>query len=129
MSTAPIFVVGTPRSGTTLTSHVIGNHSVVFMAGPTQFLKDIYARRRELGDPAESMAARQAIVARLKTIYVRYNIDTDQARLDRMFRDTDLEQRLLAATSYRSILVIFMESQMRWEGKDRWANHVPRDLF
>jgi hypothetical protein len=129
MSTAPIFVVGTPRSGTTLTSHIIGNHSFIFVAGPTHFLQDIYVRRHELGDPAESVAVRQAIVERLKSIYARYDIDTGQARIDRMFRETDIEGRLLAATSYREILVTFMESQMRWEGKSRWANHVPHDLF
>jgi len=50
-NTNPIFVVGTPRSGTILTAKILGRHSHIFMPGETHFFDDIYSRRIELGNP------------------------------------------------------------------------------
>lgn len=125
----PIFVVGPPRSGTTLTARILGSHSGIFMPGETQFFSDIYARRRDLGDPASDVEVRRRIIHRLTDLYRRYNALGDQARVDRLFAETDMAARLAEQTSYAAIFRTFMEARASFENKRRWGNQVPRDLF
>lgn len=125
----PIFVIGTPRSGTTLTARIVGNHPNVFMPGETHFMHDIYARRAQLGDPSDP-AARQRILSRLFTLYGRYNTRLDQTRVEQVFSDAQaLEQLRASSTSYRNLLQSFMEPQARFRGKIRWGNNAPKDVF
>jgi hypothetical protein len=127
---APIFVVGTPRSGTTLTARILGRHSSVFIPGETHFFDDIYARRQELGEPAEARAA-AAIAARLSTLYERFNEPADQQRLQALGGEAALRQLLgTSCHTYGDVLSRFMQFQMRqYPGKRCWGNHVPKDIF
>ena len=129
MKGSPIIVVGTPRSGTTLTARLLDRHSSIRMPGETPFLRDIFSRRDQIGDPKTDREARARIVERLKTLYAQYNIGPLQAVIDRLLAESDLEERLLAAESYAEAFAIFMEAQMRDAGKRRWGNDFPGDLF
>ena len=83
-----------------------------------------------MGDPAAEPAAAKAIAERLYTIYRRNHISADnQERVDNLLTETDLADRLSAAQSYQESYAIFMDYQMKFAGKYRWGNHVPRDLF
>ena len=125
---SPIFVVGTPRSGTTLTARLLGNIDSMFMPGETHFLEDIYSRRTKLGPPQDAVVANR-IGLRLATLYVRYNEHDDQRRVDGLL-DGGLVQHVLAdCTTYKAVFERFMTAQMTALGKSRWGNHVPRDLF
>ena len=127
--TAPIFVVGTPRSGTTLTARILGRHSRLFMPGETHFFDDVYARARELGDPADR-SVRLAIAQRMHTIYDRFYEQEDQQRVTRLFPTVqDLAAELDGCTGYDCLFDRFMYLQMQAEGKQRWGNNAPRDLF
>ncbi len=126
---APVFVVGTPRSGTTLTAKILGRHSHLFMPGEVHYFEDILARRRELGDPG-APGSRDAILERLLTIFGRYNEPADQQRVEALFSDPERRRELEdACGGYREIFSAFMEIQARNEGKVRWGNNTPRDLF
>ncbi len=129
MST-PIFVVGTPRSGTTLTARILGRHSGIFMPGETHFFDDIYARRQELGDPREAQATR-AIAMRLSTLYERFNEPADQQRIQALGGEEALSQLLRApCRTYGEILSRFMQFQMpQTPARLRWGNNVPKDIF
>jgi hypothetical protein len=124
----PIFVVGPPRSGTTLTARILGRHSRIFMPGETHFFDDIYARRRELGDLTNPGSV-QRVIARLTTLYERFNEKLDQERVDNLLRTAGFVDRLSGCRSYKEILTCFMEMQMRLVGKGRWGNNVPKDIF
>jgi tetratricopeptide (TPR) repeat protein len=54
---SPIFIVGLPRSGTTLVERIIGGHSQVHAAGELQALPEAVrlASQRELGGPARGL--------------------------------------------------------------------------
>ena len=126
---APVFIMGTPRSGTTLVAKILGRHSRLFMPGETHFFDDIYARRNELGEPQDP-AARHRILQRLSTLYARYNEPEDQERIQKLFADPAVVEGLkVSCRTYRDILSAFMELQMRSAGKVRWGNNVPKDLF
>jgi hypothetical protein len=125
MKTAPIFVVGTPRSGTTLTARILDMHPAIFMPGETHFMEDIHYRRDELGPPTGPAA-----LARLRTLYGRYNEPPDQVRVDALWRDSDFLTRLCeGVTTYEALFERFMRLQAEAAGKRRWGNNVPRDLF
>ena len=128
LSSSPIFVVGTPRSGTTLTARILGNHPAIFMPGETHFIEDVYSRRYDLGDPADEHA-REHIVERLGTLYGRFNEPADQRRIDRLLESDGLAEALGQAATYRDLFDVFMNRQMTAEGRRRWGNQVPRDLF
>ncbi|MFM7591048.1 MAG: tetratricopeptide repeat protein, partial [Isosphaeraceae bacterium] len=50
-STRPIFVVGLPRSGTTLTEQILASHSAVFGAGELTVVNDVFEKlRKSRGD-------------------------------------------------------------------------------
>lgn len=125
----PIFIVGTPRSGTTMTARILGNHPHFFMPGETQFMHDIYARREQLGDPRDP-AARERILERLSSLYRRYNSAFDQGRYDQVFADpAAVEQLRAACIDYAQLFDTFMQLQARFRGKIRWGNNSPKDVF
>ncbi len=126
----PIFIVGTPRSGTTLTAKILGRHSRLFMPGETHFFDDIYARRQELGDPQDSQAA-AGIAARLSTLYERFNEPADQQRLTNLGGEEALRRELgTSCHTYGEVLSRFMQFQMHQNPmKTRWGNNVPKDIF
>jgi hypothetical protein len=125
----PIFVVGTPRSGTTLTAWILGRHSRIFMPGETHFFEDVFARRGELGD-IEDIHTRRKIIDRLATVYDRYYEPKDQQRVDALLASPKGREALLAPyRCYCEVLSRFMEMQMEHEKKARWGNHTPRDVF
>ena len=66
-NTSPIFVIGAPRSGTTLTANILGRHPNIFMPGETHFFDDIYHRKSKLGNPSDEIN-REAIIKRLSKL-------------------------------------------------------------
>ncbi len=126
----PIFIVGTPRSGTTLTAKILGRHSRLFMPGETHFFDDIYARRHELGEPQETHSA-AGIATRLSTLYERFNEPADQQRIIALGGEDALRCELgTSCRTYGEVLSRFMQFQMRHHPtKIRWGNNVPKDIF
>ena len=126
---SPIFIVGTPRSGTTLTARILDKHSSIFIPGETHFFDDIWARRKELGREFDQ-SCRFKILERLKTLYGRYNESDDQARVAALLDDMQVRDNLSNNwNSYTDVFSSFMEMQMLHEGKKRWGNNTPRDIF
>jgi Sulfotransferase family len=121
---SPVFVVGPPRSGTTLTARLLGELPRLFMPGETHYLEDIYHRHAEPG--AEHLAD---ILARLRTLYARFEEPDDQQRIERLWQSAAFERRLRACRTHAEMLDAFMTLQAASAGKSRWGNQVPRDVF
>ena len=77
----PIFIVGTPRSGTTLAAKILGHHSNVFMPGETHFFDDIFSNSTEFGSLKYSDSINKVSV-RLFDLYGRYYEPDDQQRIE-----------------------------------------------
>lgn len=126
---SPIFVVGAPRSGTTLTARILGKHPRIFMPGETHFFDDIFLRQNELGH-LDDTDARAKVIDRLATLYERYNEPKDQQRINNLFASMGMREALIAPyKNYCEVMTRFMEIQMRHEQKARWGNNAPRDIF
>jgi len=127
---APIFIVGTPRSGTTLIARILGKHPDIFMPGETHFFFDIHAKRKQFGELEHDNVARQLVTERLLNIYRRYNEPNDQRRVDRMVEESVFAEQLTdGCRSYEEMFSKFMQLQMLSEGKRRWGNNAPKDIF
>lgn len=126
---APVFVVGTPRSGTTLTAQILDRHPTLLMPGELHFFEDVYARQSSFGDLSQP-SARARCVERMLGIYGHFNQALDQERIEALFADAGRRQRLeSAAVSYRGLLDEFMAIQVEAAGKQRWGNNTPKDIF
>ena len=123
---SPVFVVGPPRSGTTLTARLLGGLPQLFMPGETHFLEDIYRRHEEPGDGSEPLPD---ILARLRTLYGRFDELEDQRRVDGLYESGALARALSGCRTLREIFDAFMRLQAASAGKRRWGNQVPRDVF
>lgn len=125
----PVFIVGTPRSGTTLVAKILGRHPAMFMPGETHFFDDIYSRHKDLGDPRRQ-GDNEKILERLGSLYGRFNEPTDQQRIDKLFGEESVRSRFKKeCQDYGDVLNLFMAIQAEFEGKRRWGNNTPRDIF
>jgi tetratricopeptide (TPR) repeat protein len=64
LSELPVFVIGMPRSGTSLTEQILASHPQVFGAGEVEFWDQAFAAFRDAGPASEAAAAALAKIAR-----------------------------------------------------------------
>ena len=123
---APVFVVGGPRSGTTLLSAMLAAHSS-FDCGPETHCLSRWARlgRRERGrilDPADWPARATRFVVSLslgkKPVHAMYGLSVEDVRDDLALREPSLAALLESLTAQRA----------RANGTPRWVEKTPRHL-
>ncbi len=90
----PIFVVGAPRSGTTLVGKILGQHPKIHSPGETHFFEDIWSRRQDLGQLKTEVELSVA-VARVMTLFQRYNFPETQQFVDSCVTPAALLQQTL----------------------------------
>src|SRR4051794_21581097 len=82
-SDRPVFVIGCPRSGTTLLTLMLSSHSRLAIPPETRFLMPVFRRRRSFGDltvtPNRRRLAR-AVVLRKGTKFRHLGLDADRVK-------------------------------------------------
>jgi len=125
-STAPVFVVGGPRSGTTLLSAMLAAHSA-FDCGPeTHFLsrwsRMAHSERERILDPADWPERATAYVCSLslgkKPIHPMYGLEREEIRAWLAVRPPSLASMLESLTAQRALR----------SGAPRWVEKTPRHL-
>lgn len=120
---SPIFFVGTPRSGTSLISQIIGNHPGIAVPYESYFYKTFVPWLRHYGD----LGAR-----RNRERLVRDILQTDVLRnwLPRVDRQAALERiEANGRFDFGGIVAGIMEAWCRGQGKRRWGEKTPAHLF
>jgi Sulfotransferase family len=69
------------------------------------------------------------VVARLRTLYGRYDEGRDQERVDKLLTNPVVIEQITSCHNYQQVFSCFMELQMRSMDKARWGNNVPKDIF
>ena len=110
MNNRPIFIVGSPRSGTALLRDLLRAHPRITFPGESHFIPLFY---RAYGDPRTAADA-QALGGRiLKLRWVkRWGLDLDPDS----FRD---------CRTFRSVIATLYEAWTAKEGKERWGDKTP----
>jgi hypothetical protein len=115
---APVFVVGCPRSGTTLLTLMLSSHSRIAIPPETRFLLPVFRRRREFGDLTQIRGRR-----RLARALVR--------RSGTKFRHLGLDKQVVKKAVKRSPPTIgsgigaVYRTYAAGQGKARWGDKRP----
>ncbi len=116
----PVFIVGSPRSGTTLLRKVLDRHPALAICGETRFYGDVYARRRIFGDLSDLRNRRRLVEQFLSTVRAK-RIGVDPARL---------RAKLLSdANSYQALFTCILEYYTETRGKKRCGEKTPHHAF
>ena len=113
----PVFIVGAPRSGTTLLRNMLNRHPQFAIVLETQFYNYVYLRRRAFGDLGQLSARRRFVAEYLATERMHRSGLKIEGLEDRLLRD---------ATSYRALFASLMEHYASAEGKPRWGEKSPQ---
>jgi len=116
----PIFIVGAPRSGTSLLRNMLNRHPDISMCRETGFFHYVYRRRRAFGDLSEPRNRR-----RLAQEYLSIQ------RIQRLRIDLSaLRTKLLReATSYEAFFTAMLAFAAQAQGKARFGEKTPHTRF
>jgi hypothetical protein len=125
----PIFIVGPPRSGTTLMARILNEHQEIHSPGETFFFEDIWSRRGRFGT-LESRKEMAEAVRETLSIYGRYNWTKEQAFVDQHLAPNDLTQSALdLGGGYRGLFIAYMQAMSSVKDKPHYCDDTPKHLF
>ena len=84
-SDRPVFVIGCPRSGTTLLTLMLSSHSRIAFPPETRFLLPVFRAHREFGDLREKRNRRRLarrVVRRKGTKFAHLGVEGTDASVD-----------------------------------------------
>ena len=113
---SPIFIVGAPRSGTTLLRNMLNRHPAIAICLETQFLNLIYRRRRAFGDLSDFGNRRRLVREYLATERIKaHGVDLQ------VLEDTLLRE----GVSYQALFRSFLRFYAQAHGKRRCGEKTP----
>jgi len=120
----PIFIVGAPRSGTTLLQYMLRSHpNISLPTGESHFMVPLYRNAKKFGD----LRKRENIQKVLEAMYAQSAnyLDTDlhgiQFDIERLSTEFAKEQRDTIPKIFEGLL----EKNAHGEGKKRWGDKTP----
>ena len=120
MAAPPIFIVGCPRSGTTLLRRMLDRHPALAICGATHFQRLVYSRRKAFGDISDPSKRRRLVSEYLASPPMK-EIGLDTAALaEKLSREATNYQAL-----FTSILSYYADSQ----GKPRFGEKTALHAF
>lgn len=114
---SPIFIIGAPRSGTSLLRNMLNRHPAIGLCDETYYFYYVYNRRRFFGDLSD-MNARQRLVER----YLATN------RIKRLQLDLEALSHTLIneGDSYAAFFTALLRFYARYHGKERFGEKTPQ---
>jgi hypothetical protein len=112
----PIFIVGAPRSGTTLLRNMLNRHPAIAICRETVFFDYVYRRRRTFGDLSESRNRQRLIKEYLSTQRIRL-LQMDAQALEAIL--------LREGTSYQAFFAALLRFYAITNAKGRCGEKTP----
>ncbi len=113
----PIFVVGCPRSGTTLMRRILDRHPSIAICPETQFQRLVYSRRKAFGDLGDLTNRRRLIDEYLSSRFIR------RMKLDRAALAERLQRE---GASYKAMFTTLLRYYAASQGKSRFGEKTPQ---
>ncbi|MGA2213429.1 MAG: sulfotransferase [Bryobacteraceae bacterium] len=115
---SPIFIVGGPRSGTTLLRNMLNRHPAIAICRETEFFHWVYQRRRTFGNLSDLPKRQYVVKQYLATQRVQ------RMRLDLKALEATLLQE---ATSYPAMFLSLLRFFAQAHGKRRCGEKTPHN--
>ena len=122
----PIFVVGAPRTGTTLVKEILNRHPLVHLFDEVHFFERIYDDRDAIGDMGNPRAQSHAI-QRIRAI-VR-DFGSDQRVADHLTMEVYRRRLQGEGGGYRGLLATLLKAGAELEGATYWGDSSPQDVL
>lgn len=113
----PIFIVGAPRSGTSLLRVLLNRHPSIGICDETYFFYYVHARRRAFGD-LNDRATRRHLIDRYLATHRINRLDVD--------RDALAQTLMHEGDSYESFFIALMRFYAASQGKTRYGEKTPQ---
>ncbi len=121
-----VFVVGAPRTGTTLVKEILNRHPRIHLFDEVHFFERIWEDRASLGD-LSAAASRDAAIEKVREIVRRFGSDADVA--DLLTPDAYRVKLAEAGGGYEALgRVLFTTGALR-KGKEIWGDSSPQDIL
>jgi sulfotransferase family protein len=126
----PIFVVGAPRSGTTLTSRILGEHPDIYAPGETHFFEYILPKYKcSVGFSPLDDTSLVNLANDMFTAFGRHNQES-QAEVDTLLSTSLLSKRALdEGGKCEDVYFAFMILLTEYHGSSRFCDDTPKHLF
>ena len=116
----PVFIVGAPRSGTTLLRAMLNRHPRIGLSDETYYFYYVYLRRRTFGDLANA-GNRRSLVESYGATQRMHRLKVDLPRLN---------ERLMAeGTSYPAFFATILQFYAEAQGKVRAGEKTPHHAW
>lgn len=126
---SPIFVVGAPRSGTTLTATILGQHPDIYSPGETHYFEDVWSRRASFGDLVDERSLSR-VAGRLMTLFGRFSFPETQMLVDTIMDEKALVERASSlGGGYGAMYIAFTSFLIETSGKRRICDDTPKHLY
>lgn len=124
LHTGPVFIVGAPRSGTTLLQYMLRSHPALSLpTGESHFFVPLYRNAAQYGDLSQAENVRRV----LQAMYMQSAdfLDTDLHGIK--FDIQQLTQEFVAEgrRTMRDLITGLFEKNAAGEGKRRWGDKTP----
>lgn len=122
----PVFVVGAPRTGTTLTKEILNRHPDIHLFDEVHFFERIWDERGRIGDLSSPRSQAEG-VRRMRDIVARYG--SDQAVNDLLTTEEYRRRLLEQGRRYRNLFRILLQAGAGLRGASIWGDSSPQDIL
>ncbi|MAF27101.1 MAG: sulfotransferase [Gemmatimonadota bacterium] len=122
----PVFVVGSPRTGTTLAKEILNRHPRIHLLDEVHFFERILDDRARLGDLSEDASLDRAI-ERIRWIVAEYG--SDPLLADVLGPDVYRDRVRAAGGDYRALLEVLLRTGADLKHADFWGDSSPQDIL
>lgn len=126
MTASPVFVVGAPRTGTTLTMEILNRHPRIHLFDEVHFFERIWDDREHIGDLAHPQR-RTVAFSRLRDVVREFGRD---AAVADVLSNVEFARRLhTEGGGYRGLLAALLKTGAELAGAEIWGDSSPQDVL